>query len=238
MTFRALIVLPLVALCACTTTIRKHPEFGARLNSVKKIGVMPTQASVVKIVFTGDNETLDESAADAKTQTESEVLSQIRQRDFTVEMVPLDNAMLETLPDLRFTATQVQKAHDLAMTELYSPEGWMKDSAFSVQRSLGPEVNQVADVVNADALLFATYSGFEKSGGEIAKDVAVTVLVLVATLGRVAVTQPWDSAVVQVCLVDAATGEVLYANRVRTESMFSDNAAELTRAALEDLKRD
>jgi hypothetical protein len=136
--------------------------------------------------------------------------------------------------ELRFAATQAKKAADQALTEMYATIPMRKSEALNYKRSLGPEINQFADRVEAEALLFVRYTYMTKSGGEIAKDVAFSVLLLAATLGNATVIGPVTLARVDVCLVDGATGDVLFANTASAQQFVGDPSVDgLTTAALD-----
>jgi hypothetical protein len=93
-------------------------------------------------------------------------------------------------------------------------------------RGLGPAVNRSADHADVDGLVFAKMAGFKKSGGEIAKDVTMTIMIAVATLGSVVAIQPSKGASLQVALVDGATGDILWANTAGTTGDFEGSGLE------------
>jgi hypothetical protein len=128
--------------------------------------------------------------------------------------------------ELRFAATQAQKAAEQALDEMFASATMAKKEALNYKRSLGPEINQFADMVDAEALFFVRYKYFTKSGGEIAKDIAVTVLLAAATLGNATIVQPVTVASIEVCLVDGATGDVLFANIAAAQEMVGDPSTE------------
>lgn len=128
--------------------------------------------------------------------------------------------------ELRFAATQAQNAADQALDEMFRTIQMKKSDALSYRRSLGPEVNQFAERVDAQALLFVRYRYATKSGGEIAKDVAFSILLGAATLGNAVVIQHATAARLDVCLVDGATGDVLYANSATLAQVWGDPATE------------
>ena len=303
MTHRSLVRLALVcvalATAACTTTMRKAPNYAERMQGVHKIGVMPPKATATLIVFKGDNENMPEVVAHTSPELVQAVTAAIRQYDYLVqkvvvvapeepllvvaevnaarpkpaadanppepaprEAVPLDqldpNKPLTTeqvttpetpppappeeepdvttvdSPDLRFAATQAQGAADEAMNEMFKDPRWYKSSALNYKRSLGPQVNQFADMVDGEALMFMRYSYVTKSGGEIAKDITFSVLLAVATLGNVMVVQDVTAARLDVCLVDGATGDVLFANTASVSLTFGQpSAAGLVQAAMD-----
>jgi hypothetical protein len=68
--------------------------------------------------------------------------------------------------------------------------------------SLGPEVGALAEHAGADALVFVLLAGVTKSGGQVARDAAVTVLTLGSLVYKTSVSR------VFVALVDGTTGAV------------------------------
>ena len=230
---RAALALLLAGLCACATSV-KNPKLHDHLVTAKKIGVMPVQSSVTRIVFTGDNESLDDRAEAANKVIAERLLQESKQRGFEVEAVAFDEKFLEENPDLRFQLTQVQQAADSAMTRAYQKSGNDPNEAFVGMRSVLADVDQVATRVGADVLMFARYAAFEKSGGEIAKDVAVSVVILAVSLGNVIYFPPSSGGAVVVCLIDAHTGELLYVNGVGT----GGDPGSLATAALGEFKRE
>ena len=296
MTRRPLVHLALVcvalATAACTTTIRKAPNYAERMQGVHKIGVMPPKATATLIVFKGDNENMPEVVAHTSPELVQAVTTAIRHYDYLVqkvvivapqepllmvaevnaprpkpaedasppapaprEAVPVDqldpNGPLTTeqvttpevppptppeeepdvtsidAPELRFAATQAQQAADEAMNEMFANPRWWKSDALNYKRSLGPQVNQFADMVDGEAIMFMRYSYLTKSGGEIAKDVTFSVLLAVATLGNVMYWQDVTAARLDVCLVDGATGDVLFANTASMSLTFGQPSAGL-----------
>ncbi len=193
-------------LVACTTTIRQHPAFPSRIGEISDIGIMPPDVSVMRIVFKGDNEPLPDEEQAVAADLPHLLARYVRDRDFTVRMVPLDDELFLAFPELRFEASQSQRAFTSAMAEMYKTVEMSESHAMSYERSLGPEVTQFAELAGVDALLFSKYSGFKKSQGELVKNALVAIIV---GGGFVA-----DGSTLQVSLVDGSTGDLLWSNTV------------------------
>ncbi len=206
-----------VLFAACTTTIRKHPEFHSRIGGITSVGVMPPEVQVTKVVFKGDNERLREEEVDIRTELPSLLVAYLGKRDFVVREVNLDEETFADLPELRFETSLVQDANVSAMNEMYEKLGMSPSKAESYARSLGPEVNQFADLASVDALAFSRYSGFKRSLGDL-----VAGAVLAAIAGGTAAA---EGAILQVSLVDGATGDILWCNAIETtnaQQSFTD----------------
>ncbi len=206
----------LVLLSACKTTIRQHPEFQSRIAHISEVGIMPPEISIVSIVFKGDNERLPEREQSVARNLPRLLVRYLGEHDFTVRVVPLDDEMLTAVPELRFETSQSHQSFANAMSEMYETEDMWKSDAENYERSLGPVVNQFAELADVDALLFSRYSGFTKSGGELVKDIVVAAILGATTFATLA-----EGATLQVSLVDGDTGDLLWTNLVRS----TDSAA-------------
>jgi hypothetical protein len=76
---------------------------------------------------------------------------------------------------------------------------------------VGPIANLFAVAGGADALVLTRYFGFDKSGGQRAKEVVANVLPAVLT--HVAASSPGAGGRVEVGLVDGMSGDVLWTNK-------------------------
>ncbi len=212
-----------LAISGCTTTTRKHPEFTARRAQMASVAVVPPQVEMTLVVFKGDNQPLPEETAKIQRRLPDLIAAQLRQHGFTVKDAGLDEEHFAAQPDLRFQTTQVQSAFARANEEMFKVAAMQKSEAEACKLSLGPDVNQLSEHADADGLVFAKMSGFKKTGGEITKDVAMTVLIAAATLGSVIPVQPTKGASLQIALVDGTTGDILWANTAGTGGDFEES---------------
>jgi hypothetical protein len=203
--------------CTPTTSIRKHPQFADRRAKISSVAVVPPEVEVIRVVFKGDNEPLPEEASRISARLPDLIAAELRRRGFTVKDACLDEQHFGTEPDLRFQTTQAQQAFTTASGQMYRTVAMKKPEAENFQSTLGPGVNPLADHADVDALIFVKMGGFKKSAGEVAKNVAVTILF--AVTGAI-VAQPTQGAGMRIALVDGATGDVLWANVAGTTGDF------------------
>ena len=175
--------------CAMTT-IRMHPEFEQRRQQINSIATMPPDVEVVKVKFKGDNEQLTEEAYGISEKLMKIIDEKMKIKGFAIKPSLIDDENFSENPDLRFETTQIKSTYADKNSEMYKKITMPKKKAKNYKTTLGPAINQFADHADVDALMFAKMSGWEKSGGEVTKDVVLTVLIAVATLGNVAVVQP------------------------------------------------
>ena len=94
-------------------------------------------------------------------------------------------------------------------------------SAESYQRSLGPAAASLADKASADALVFADIRGFRESGGEIAWNMASSLMPGMLSLGSFVPDSVYPSkgAALLITLVDGPSGDVLWQNVAATQNV-------------------
>ncbi|GIW42220.1 MAG: hypothetical protein KatS3mg076_2797 [Candidatus Binatia bacterium] len=230
---RAVVVVVSVAsVSACTTTVRKHPGFEERRKELRSVAVMPPEVEIVRVVFRGDNEELREEA-EAVSQRLAELLeAELRRRGFEVKPVRLAEPELSQDADLRFELTQIRATFAEKSAEMFQVGRMSKSEALAYEASLGPSVNRFADRAGVDALCFVRMAGWKKSGGEIARDWTMTLLLGAATAGGLVRVPHAKGAGIEVALVDGTTGDVLWANAAGKYGDFEGKGLE---SMVEDL---
>ena len=203
-------VLVVGAVSGCAgTPIRQHPDFASAARKVQSIAILPPDVEHVRIVFTGENERLTEQEREVAVDLQRGFEAALKTKQYVVRPWP-DAQQLEETPNANFELQQVRTAYNEASKQLYDKAANAEESK-KFRVSLGPVVNPVATRVNAEALLYARFNGFEKSGGQQTKDILAGALLGVLT-GAIAIPKP-TGAVLEVALIDGVTGDVLWANR-------------------------
>ncbi|QOL26715.1 hypothetical protein LP316_05290 [Thalassotalea sp. LPB0316] len=212
--FKSLFVLVAVILvsgCA-QTTVRHHQDFESVARNVQSVVLLPAQVEIEQINFDGDNTPLEEKSALIRSQIEA--IAEFKLASESLEVVEFDFAQaIEQDEEFAYAITQAKEAWETAKGELYEQGLVSEKEKANFQASLGSALNIIADKTGADSALLIQYSGFEKSSGMIAKDVASSVLVGVLTLGAVVPIQATEGAFIDVALVDTNSGKVIWANR-------------------------
>ncbi len=167
--------------------------------------MLPADVSVVRVTY-GGQETLEgKEELEVEVDLARLVAETLAQRGFEVRAV---SVTASESPALRFQAEQIQSAYDGVRGVIWAPSTAANGT---VRRcDLGPAVRSLASR-GADAVVFVRLSGFMRSGGSIAGEAAPKILIMVA--GGVAAQNPIAHAELEAALVDAATGELLWANR-------------------------
>ncbi len=136
--------------------------------------VLPPTVKVERVMFSGDNETLEDKEASFPADLTALASSILNDHGFATSKVDLA-ALVQENTELAFQVEQVKNAYEAAAKELY--DGTVTEDDYKRFRvSLGPVVNPVADVAGADALLLVKFEGITKSAGQVRKEIAANVL--------------------------------------------------------------
>ena len=197
------------------TSIRQSSEFYNRNVDIKTIALMPPEVAVELQVFSGENESVPQEEIRISKLLKSKLTSYLKVRGFNT-IDPNFEAMIENDEDLSFELTQLKEARNSAMETVYASALMPIEKSKNINQSLGAAVNQFASVANADALLFAKYSGYKLSAGSQTADIAKGVLFAVLIGSDQINTTPPRAGVLQLVLVDGRTGKVLWSNVARS----------------------
>ena len=194
----------LVTTTGCST-VRVHPAFQERQPSIHVVAALPPEVTVYRLTFKGDRELMHELIPPVAETIITTVEATFTAKGYKVPHLNPNDPELTQNAELRGAIFQAQQVFDKRLEEI-SRRGLRQPFTYT----LGPEVNRFADMSRSDALLLSRCEGMKKSGGEIAKDVAKTLLIAVASLGHVFVAYPSSITVVQLAIVDGDTGDILW----------------------------
>jgi hypothetical protein len=196
--------------CATTTT-RTHPTLEEELHRVNSVVIVPPRIEIQYVTLTGEDERMIEE--EQAIRTELMAIAARELRDHGYEVIDFDfQAAMDQNDELAYTVTEIREGFDRARADLKMGIALSKDEANEIRVSVGEAVNTVAAMSGADAILLMRYVGFKKSGGYVAKDVGTGLLVGVLTLGTVVPVSPTSGAMTEVALIDAVSGDVLWAD--------------------------
>ncbi len=192
-----------VAGCA-TIGPAQHPNFTARQPHLHTFAVLPPSVEVRKLTFNGQ-EFMHELAEPTRVAVVEAVRTELAAKGY--ELVALDTNALESYPEVKRSLHTIQQLFDERLMEYKKRSFW---SAHTFNYSVGSEANVLADSSHSDALIVTRCEGLKKSGGEIAKDWAQTVLIAAATFGGMVVIHYPAVTLIQIGIIDGDTGDILW----------------------------
>jgi hypothetical protein len=204
----ALIVVASIMSGCAVTPIRQHPDFASATRKVQTVTILPADVTFERVVFNGDNERLTEREGTIAEKLYQTFETTLKNKQYTVQP-SIEQRQKKTGKNVDFELQQVRTAYGEAAKQLYEKAATEEESK-KYRVTLGPVVNPIATFTNAEALLYVRFYGFEKSGGQQAKDIVAGALLAVLT-GVATVGAP-EGAALEVALIDGTTGDVLWAN--------------------------
>jgi len=202
-------------LSACTsTTLRPHPDLAAQLPPSRAIAIMPVESAALDVGYLGAIDMVEPEAAAAAQAVVQAIQRRLAARGRPAAVARVDEELFQREPESRLGATELQLAADRAMGRVLRTQTPEKREEYFGVRSVLAELAPFAADTHADALLFtrATLLTTRNEYG------------LVSYAGEV-----------EIVLIDASTGEVLYAGDASTRSHFHIDVGALAVAALGSL---
>lgn len=213
------LILAMIVTTGCaTTTVREHPELEAHLNRVNSVVIAPPAVTIQQINFTGENERLTENEIAIRLELVKLARETLQSRGFDVVEFDFETAISED-EEFAYTLNQVTEGFAEARNQLYARAVVPEKEKRSIKASIGTAINMVSEKSGADAVMLINYSGMKKSSGEVAKDVAVAVMLTLLT-GSTPVSNS-EASQVEIAVVDGVTGDVTWSNVLNSPQLSS-----------------
>lgn len=191
------------------TTVRQHPEFANDQRRIKTVALLPPEVEHTRIVFTGDNERLTQKEDEIRLYLTSAMKNMLKRCGYEPSTDFLDR-LSGNDKTLMFDYEQFKTAYGQASKELYKSRAVDEGESKQFRVNTGLTTNNFVNSSGADAVLLVRYQGFEKSGGQQAKEIVASALLMVL-VGSAATPAPFGSSV-ELALIDGKNGEVLWSN--------------------------
>lgn len=184
----------------CATNAPVDPQVVEQIHSSKHVAVVAPDVQLVRHPLSGSDEQLRVEDAQAVSDLGSLVTAELSQRGFDAKNAGLTDT----------TTSSIQSAYD----HIAYQQRWEQDHpTLRNDSSLAPDVSLIAHQSGVDALMFVRLQGFKRSGGSVAAEVGVNLLLAVGPL--VPTKTPNASAELTLTLVDGKKGTILWENQVQ-----------------------
>lgn len=193
--------------CATAGVVATHPDFKTRRAHIHTMAVLPSKVEVYKLTFKGDREMMYDLLPPIAQWANQEIQTTFITRGYEMRSLRLTDEAFANHPELKQSLSTIQDIFNKRLEE-YHHRWFPAFRAFTY--SIGSEVNVFADHTDSDALVLMQCTGIKKTGGEITKDLAQSLLIAAATLGSVLVIQYPSITVIQMAVVDGNTGDILW----------------------------
>ena len=187
----------ITSLSGCAT-YKMHPNFKERHPSLHTVAVMPPDVKVYRLSFQGDKDPMHEVTQKANRVASEEITDQLKKKGYALHDILLDEQTLSEHPEVRTAWHTTMELYGKALTDIAKRR--QKKFTYTV----GPEVNVLADYADVDLLVFLVGEGVKKTGGEITREVVMTVIFGTRT-------RPSETRM-HLAFVDSNTGDILWLN--------------------------
>lgn len=209
------ILLFLIFLTACAPTYRIHPQFYKKIQSVKTVAIMPPNIKVYQLTAGGTTELMPEWTSEAQKSVLQAVEEEISSMDCFVCCKPFPTITAQIATNYQGLEDNLKESQDLyeavnssIITHTYIEVFPEKVKNFDY--SLGSEIQELAQIAEADALLFTWGVDYRATGGRKALGV------LAAIVAGIRLSMGITS--LSAALVDSTTGSILWYNFKSYES--------------------
>jgi hypothetical protein len=223
------LVLAIVAGCA-PAHFRANPQLQEKVTSIKTVAIMPPGVTVYQLAVGGDTQLMDDLTAAATQHVAKAIEEKLKgHAGFVFTPFPSPLAILDTGQDLTAAGVQAEVEDTQALFEAVStsvllhtyepkvrdaPDQTFPEKLKNFDYSMGPEVQRLAKLVNADALLFTSGVDHISTGARKAL-ITLGVLALATSpphllLAAVAAVGGPEPETLSVALVDGKTGALLW----------------------------
>jgi len=206
------VLIPLLFLVGCggSTNVREHPTLESQLLDIDSVLIATPMVTIERINFADANERITELESEIKSSLIDLATNRLQEKGYSIVDFDMEKA-LEEDDKLAYAVDQAREGFKEAKKTLYG-ESLSEDEKRKFQVSVGSAVNIVAQKSGADAILLMHYIGSKKSGGSVAKDIAISVLLGVLTGYVPTGAGAMESSVVEVVFIDGVSGDVLWSN--------------------------
>jgi hypothetical protein len=204
-----LLVFSVLAGCATVPNYRSNPQLSEKLDTTKRIVLIPLKTDVYQLTAGGVKEKMDEWTLQAKRNVMTAIQEELKIKPMLFTK-PFEESLLsvENQNNLYETSALYDAVSSSIMFHTYGlPEHRFQEKITNFDYSLGPEIKELAGDV--DAVLFVSCVDHIASAGR--KALQTGGIILSALLGA-NVGPPMGVTTISIALVDANSGFILWYN--------------------------
>jgi len=203
------LILSILAGCATAPNYRSNPQFSDKMQSAKRIVLIPLRTDVYQLTAGGVKEKMDEWTQQAKRNVMAAIEQDLKAKPLLF-IKPFDDMLLspEKQADLDETRALYDAVSSSILVHTYGqPPNLFAEKIKNFDYSLGPEIREL--VGDVDAALFVSCEDNIATAGR--KAIQAGSMILGALVG-VAMTPNMGITSISMALVDADTGFIMWYN--------------------------
>ncbi len=203
-----ILVASFISCAAPATNVRQNSNFMELQKTIESIAILPPQVDLTLKTATG-SEKLTGQFEQVGINVSNVIERELTRKGFKTTRIA-KSLYVEDSDGLK----AIEDAFETLRSGLWNLPPGAGTEPINYDSILSQNVTNITTKTSTNNLLFVTFSGYTRSGGDIAAEVASKTLVSLATMGLV--TRPADpsgAAIVAVALVDGKTRDILWANK-------------------------
>lgn len=216
-----LVALLLTSACVTKTTVRHSANYSAALTKSPNLTLLPAEVIVNTVNVGNQKERMYDYEYHLEGVFTREMTAVLEAKGYHVERLQKADLhkqkLLPIMLDLRSQYGGVRSS-------LYTPYYMDEKIAFSVHKKVGDKAVELGEKTNSSVFVFVDYAGTVKTNGARARDLALDLLVGTSNSANV------DASSLIIGIVDASTGDVLWANSVKDTQGIYDSVLDNMRS--------
>lgn len=179
-----------------------------RLQTTKSVATLPSDVRLVRVKLGSGQDELRDLDLAAAQQLGPLVASELARRGFRILETPTN----KVTDDIRSAYDQIA----------YEQKYELQHPTLEGDRPLAEPALAISKETGADGLVFVELGGAERTGGSVAAEVALDVIIAAGSFGTlIPIKHPNAAAVIRVSFVDGQSGAILWSNAVQETWGFS-----------------
>ena len=192
--------------CSNTTTLRHRADYDSTLMRHKEVLVLPPQAEINMVDASRRKDRMYNYEYYFEDIIESTIVTAVQEKGFRTKLLRKKDIRDQGLYD---DYTRLRQSYNLVREELYAPLLWEESKAFNITQKVNMEAAKaIGEKTSSDIIVMIDYAGAVKTNGARACDFVVSILFSPAA------AEGADKSVIIIGLIEAKTGNVLWANMI------------------------
>lgn len=205
----SLLLASLGAGCTFSVPLRMDPEFAAGKHTVKKVAILPPDVQYQLIHLNGNRERQPKKEQQLRSELETKISRSLEGRGYEVRRYVPEEAE-KKLVGANSVVEQIKGAYRSAAAKVLYVRPVSDAESRKFRVTIGSVGNDLGKLLDADAFLLTGHDAYGSSKGLAAVEM-VTAVVSAAAGGSATGSVPLPN--MELALVDAMTGNILWANR-------------------------
>lgn len=200
-------------------TVKVHPDFKKRHETMRKVALLPPDVEVYEITFNAGNKPLADVKETVETKSAKNIDDAFKGKGYDVSTMAVDPEKLEADPKLKEAWFDIQTLYKQAVNEIKAN----KKTSFTYEIGSGP--NYFAEQHQANVIVLTRQTGTRLSQGmnaaQLVRNVASIATQLLVGVSAGGSAQPPFTLETEIAVIDTESGDILWYNLERSTEDYT-----------------